>query len=238
MINIFIHLFLAQPSFQAEGNSINIDIVIDDDYDNNDTSIDIETLYTFQILECGGELKPEVVQSTTFSSLYPARSVLFLAEVDGAEDNGKANFWLAEEQKTTGQGITLKVDDCTRLVVGCQIKNKGKEVISGVWNNWWSTKDFRISGSTNVDGPWETLVEDQLVDTTFSGGKKPALLLNFTFEDPVQIQFLKFDLVSFWGSAGGGLQYFAAIPAPSKKHLSVCMIRIKIDLKTTRWVFS
>ena len=47
-------------------------------------------------------------------------------------------------------------------------------------------------------------------------GGKPASLLNFTFEQPVEIQFLKFDLVSFWG-AGGGLQYFAPILA-SKQH--------------------
>ena len=99
------------------------------------------------------------------------------------------------------------------LIAGCQIKNKGKEFISGVWNNWWSTKEFRVSGSMNENGPWETLLEDQLVDTTFSGGNYPASLRNFTFEDPVEIQFLKFDLISFWGSAGGGLQYFAPILA-------------------------
>ena len=65
------------------------------------------------------------------------------------------------------------------------------------------------------NGPWETLVEDQLVDTT---GGKAASLLNFTFDKPVKIQFLKFDLISYWGSLGGALQYFAAIPATSKKH--------------------
>ena len=42
-----------------------------------------------------------------------------------------------------------------------------------------------------------------------------AALLNFTFEKPVNIQFMKFDLISFWGD-GGGLQYFAAIPATGK----------------------
>merc|ERR1712192_312558 len=52
-------------------------------------------------------------------------------------------------------------------------------------------------------------------DTTFSGGKRPASLLNFTFEEAVEIQFLKFDLISYWGGSGGGLQYFAAIPATS-----------------------
>ena len=42
---------------------------------------------------------------------------------------------------------------------------------------------------------------------------KPASILNFTFEKPVKVQFLKFDLISYWGKWGGGIQYFAAIPA-------------------------
>ena len=83
-----------------------------------------------------------------------------------------------------------------------------------------ATKRFKVSGSMNKNGPWETLVEDQLVDT--SGADQAAFLLNFTFDKPVEIQFIKFDLISFWpGPVGGGLQYFAAIPATSKKHRSI-----------------
>ena len=67
----------------------------------------------------------------------------------------------------------------------------------------------------NKSGPWETLVKDQLEDTR---GGKAASLLNFTFEQPVEVNFLKFDLISYWGSNGGALQYFAAIPAKSKQH--------------------
>ena len=51
-------------------------------------------------------------------------------------------------------------------------------------------------------------------------------MLNFTFERPVEIQFMKFDLISFWGD-GGGLQYFAAIPASGK---SVSVRILKSDL--------
>ena len=54
---------------------------------------------------------------------------------------------------------------------------------------------------------------DELVDTS-SG--IAASLLNFTFAQPVEVQFLKFDLVSYWGTTGGGLQYFAAIPVTSE----------------------
>ena len=53
------------------------------------------------------------------------------------------------------------------------------------------------------NGPWETLLEGELADTI----QKPVSLLNFTFDQPAEVQFLKFDLVSFWGTEGG-LQYF------------------------------
>ena len=149
-----------------------------------------------------------MVQSTAYSSSLPASNVLILGEEDAYLGNGKYNYWLAEFGKTTGQGFTLRLDACTRLIAACRIKNKGKGLSYG-----YATKDFKISGSMNENGPWETLVAEQLVDTT---GGKAASLLNFTFDKPVEIQFIKFDLISYWGTSGGGLQYFAAIPATSK----------------------
>ena len=56
------------------------------------------------------------------------------------------------------------------------------------------------------------MLEAELVDTR----NKSASLVNFDFAEPVEVLFLKFDLVSYWGKWGGGLQYFAAIPATSK----------------------
>ena len=152
-------------------------------------------------------------KSTQYSRMYPASSVLILGEKDRKLDSGFKNYWLA---KSTGQGFIMRVDTCVRLIAGCQIKNIGKG---------WSgrnrvTKEFKVSGSLSENGPWETLVEDQLNDTT---GNKLASLLNFTFERPVEIQFLKFDLVSFWGN-GGGLQYFAPIlGTTSKQHQNLDM---------------
>ena len=151
-------------------------------------------------------MTPKVVRSTSYSRKYPASSLLILGERDRMMDSGFKNYWLA---KTTGQGFIMKVDTCKRLIAGFQINNIGK----GWSGHDHATKEFRVSGSPSEIGPWKTLVEEQLIDTT---GNKAASLLNFTFEEPVEIQFLKFDLVSFWG-AGGGLQYFAPILA-SKQH--------------------
>ena len=89
------------------------------------------------------------------------------------------------------------------MIAGCQIKNRGKGGVG------WATRGFKISGSKKETDPWEILVEDELIDTT---GGKPVSLLNFPFKEPVEIQFIKFELVSYWGPNGGGLQYFAAIP--------------------------
>ena len=169
-------------------------------------------------------MTPEVVQSTAFSPSYPASSLLILGDEDGWLENDKWNFWLAEQGKTIGQGFTLKVDSCKRWIAGCKIKNKGKGQKPD-----WSSKGFRVSGSKNENGPWEILVEDELDDNR---GKIPASLLDFTFKKPVEIQFLKFDLVSYWDQ-GGGLQYFAAIPVTSKKQKV-----INNKNMCTRWVCS
>jgi len=163
--------------------------------------------FSLQEEGCGGPLKPKVVQSTAHSTDYPASNVLILGE-EGEDEylaNGKANFWLAETRMTTGQGFTIKLDNCTSLIAGCQIRNRG----DSRHKNTRLTKKFRVAGSVGEEGPWETLVEDQLVDTRGVA----ASLLNFTFEEPVMIQFLKFELLSYWGDVGGGLHYFAAIPA-------------------------
>ena len=103
----------------------------------------------------------------------------------------------------------MKVYDYERLFAGCQIKNTGKGTNSGR-----TTRSFLVSGSLKENGPWETLVEGELIDTRV----KLASLLNFTFEKPVEIQFLKFELISYWGPFGGGLQYFAALPAAGKQY--------------------
>ena len=124
--------------------------------------------------------------------------------MDAYLGQGKLNFWLAKQGETRGEGFTMKVDRCARSVQGFQIKNKGKGTDTG-----FATKEFLVSGSFEKNGPWKTLIQDELIDTT---GGRSADLLNFTMDKPVKIKFLKFELVSFWGE-GGGLQYFAPIPA-------------------------
>ena len=124
--------------------------------------------------------------------------------MDANLGQGKLNFWLAEQGKTRGESFTIKVDRCVRRVKGFQIKNKGKGTDTG-----FATKEFLVSGSFEKNGPWKTLIQDELTDTT---GGRSVHLLNFTMDKPVKIKFLKFELISFWGG-GGGFQDFAPIPA-------------------------
>ena len=151
-----------------------------------------------------------MVQGTSWLRQFPASNVLILGEEDAFLGNDKYNYWLADHRKTTGQGFTIKVDTCAQMIAGCQVKNLGRGPSGS-----WATKGFRVRGSLNENGPWETLLESDLVEASWG---TPVSLLNFTFKEPVKIQYLKFDLISYWGGNGGGLQYFAAIPATSKQH--------------------
>ena len=151
---------------------------------------------------CTNTQGPSIVRSVNPSN-FPASNLLTLNSV-----LDRQNYWLAKKGRTEGQGFTVKVDKCSRWIAGFQIKNKGK----GVGMNW-ATHDFCESGSLNINGPWKILAKGVLKDTTKD---KPARLYKFFFHEPKLLQFLKFDLVSFWGSEGDGLQYFGAIPATSK----------------------
>ena len=75
-----------------------------------------------------------------------------------------------------------------------------------------------MGSSCNENGPWEILLEHEL-PADFNQHH-----YTLYFEEPVEIQFLKFELVSYWekrGARGGGLWYFAPILAPSKAPLTI-----------------
>ena len=117
-------------------------------------------------------------------------------------DGSKENYWLAKTGTTTGQGFTMRVDDCARMIAGVDIKNT-KNL------HKWATQDFKVTASLNKEGPWETMLNARLPDTL----NQTAELLNFTFEQPTKLKYLRFELISYYRGDGGGLQYFAAIPA-------------------------
>jgi len=217
MIRIFTILFLLLPQLslqQEEGylhptESFLLTFESEAEQQEGGVGGEEEGLDTFMMKliknECVGPLTYKLLQSTALSSQLPAESVLILGEENGLlTDNGVRNYWLAERQKTTGQGFIFRIDFCKRLIAGFQIKNIGIGE-----NSHYATDQFQIFGSSKENGPWKMLADYHLADTR----GKAAPLLNFTFDQPVEIQFIRFELVSYWGANGGGLQYFAAIPA-------------------------
>ena len=72
-----------------------------------------------------------------------------------------------------------------------------------------SAKKFKILVSMSLSGPWEeALGKTELEDSRQQ--EDPLPLQEFVFSSPQEIRFIKFILLSNWGSPneGGGLQYF------------------------------
>ena len=163
----------------------------------------IQNWKIIQYTECEGPLQPEVVWDSRTSSRkeYNASNLLTLSNRDIYE-HGKhrANYWLANGG-LHNQGFIMKVHSCKRWIAGFRIQNKGLGSDSN-----WATKKFGVSSSQNADGPWTALVEAELEEPE---DQKEAELHTFLFDEAKEIQFLKFDVISYWGDAGAGLQYFS-----------------------------
>jgi len=124
--------------------------------------------------------------------------------VSGINVNGVGYYWQAENGKTSGQGFIVKLGSCKQTIAGIQIQNTNKHPNGPMMG----TKKFRISGSLSEQGPWgDTLLEEELEDNRRLSGNP---ILTFYFRLPVTLQFLRFELVEFFG-IGGGLQYFSPV---------------------------
>ena len=77
---------------------------------------------------------------------------------------------------------------------------------------------FRVSGLQKGDSRWNwvQLLQEEFEDP-LSDGAPPPQLETFYFNEVVQLQLLKFDLDSFWGTLGGGLDYFEVITASGEQ---------------------
>ena len=166
-------------------------------------------------------LEPEVLWGTSFSERHLAKNVL--SDEKEVSTQQEANFWLAEKEKTDGQGFVMKVANSKRKIVGVKIRNTfnaGKSL--------WAAKGFQIEGSllkepdtlsqrTNPTwtpeilkeaGSWTVLLRGTL-KTKSQSQSKPSLE-TFFFGATTELRYLWFNLSSYYGQ-GGGLQYFAPI---------------------------
>ena len=139
-------------------------------------------------LNCG-PLNPEIVWGSQLDSVH---NLLTLGE----------DSWMAENGKTSGQGFIMELGSCEQTIAGIRIQNPNGPMAG--------TKKFRISGSLSQQGPWrETLLQEEMEDGRWLS-KNPSPIITFYFTLPVTVQFLRFELVEFFG-IGGGLQYFSPV---------------------------
>ena len=159
------------------------------------------TIFSTEIFTaCENFIQPEVVWSTSIN--------YFLYKIGGIFTEGE-RYWLAKD-RYTGHGFTLKLSTCKVSIAGVHVKNIAHRT-SPSHNPSRATRSFRISGVLRDSGPWEQLLEEEFGSWSLAEGAPAPTLQTFYFKEAVEVQFLRFDLVSYWGTVGGGLDYFSVI---------------------------
>ena len=104
--------------------------------------------------------------------------------------NNDETEWLAEEGRTDEQGFVLRTRGCMRKITGLKIKNAAKP---------YTAKGFKVSWALKY-GQWENLAEGNL--------EEDASLATFHLDQPIRVRFIRFELLSYHGTKGGGLRSF------------------------------
>jgi len=121
---------------------------------------------------------------------------LFWAEII---EKWQSNYWLTPDGATGDAAQLFMVFQCPRTIKGFLVKNTRN------LNKDRGTKDFTISISDSIDGPWTDILTGTLPDAR---NVSPVPVLNFDLENEVETQYLRFQVDTFYGQ-GGGLQYFS-----------------------------
>ena len=137
-------------------------------------------------------LKPEAVWSTHLNNKNKIVNLF---------DKSITKSWKPPSNHK-GHSFTLKLATCKMSLAGVSIRNN---------NQWRATENFTILGILEDGGPWEQLLKGRFDNPLLAGAPAP-ILKTFFFKEAVDLQFLRFDLDSFWGRIGGGLNYLEVLP--------------------------
>ena len=107
-------------------------------------------------------------------------------------------------------------------LAGVRVKNVA-HVPRGFTQPTRATRSFRVSGVLRDSGPWEQLLEEEFENPMPYGAPAPTLQTLY-FKEAVEVQFLRFDLDSYWGDFGGGLAYFSVIMVSG----NLCLILVQL----------
>ena len=137
-------------------------------------------------------------QQTSFSPYHVVTN-----EEDWYNDLGdgivESNYWVTNDQKTGDEARLYMAYQCSTNIKGFLIKNAKS-------NNDRGTQNFTISISDSIKGPWTDILTGTLPDAR---NVSPVPVLNFELENEVETKVVRFQVDSFWGPWGGGLQYFS-----------------------------
>ena len=125
-----------------------------------------------------------------------------------AKEEDSKNYWLPPEGAVgEAADFVLKLDDDSEVD-----KIKLVNTHNGAARDR-STKGFKVYLSNDgQDGPWTEVLQDTLTD---SRQDDPPLLQEFGISPPREAKYVKFEITSFYGNKGGGLQYFGVFcPSP------------------------
>ena len=112
--------------------------------------------------------------------------------------------WLVDEENTGNQGFVLRTRGCKRKITGFRIQNAAVPR---------ATKSFRVSGASEFNGGWNNLLGGNLEENTLG--------VTFHLNQPVEVRFVKFEVLSSHSGRGGGLQSFTLTTGKVLKLFSV-----------------
>eukprot|EP00092_Neocalanus_flemingeri_P033056 GFUD01035950.1.p1 GENE.GFUD01035950.1~~GFUD01035950.1.p1 ORF type:complete len:521 (-),score=149.13 GFUD01035950.1:312-1874(-) len=151
-------------------------------------------LQTSKASVCGPE--DVTVSGDKYGTDFPVESLLTHQDFE-VWNGSHANYW-AGPNKRAGTFI---------LNLGCRQTFRGIRLVNTHDFTWkaGATRQFKLHVSDTKSGPWAQVLDTQLEDSRQQ--KDPLPLQNFALDTETTAQFLKFELVSWWGDYGG-LQYF------------------------------
>ena len=156
------------------------------------------------------------MESTQYDERFGAENVLTLEE-DLRDSKNRGNYWLAADGMSKGQGFQVDLK-CDMFASAILLKNTHNEKMRDR-----STKKFKVLGSKKLEGPWvrlfrpsifaKPLFQVVLLETELADSRNDSNppLKTFPLKKEVELRFLHFQLIDFWGK-GGGLQYFSVEP--------------------------
>ena len=136
----------------------------------------------FPFTDCEGAIQLDVVSSTFSRTGKQVHNVLQLDETE----------WLTKGKSTGDQGFVLRIRGCKRTITGIRIQNAAKPS---------ATKTFRVMGASEINGDWNNLLEADLEEN--------SEFATFHMIQPVELRFVRFELLSSHRGEVAGLQSFS-----------------------------